>query len=116
MAGEVLASAGTAELAAGNMNLPLFKSDDTALQLMQTKWKSQLDPVLANPMTNISILKGVSLANGTTIINHKLGQKLQGWFLVDSTGAATVYRSAPKNDLTLTLTSSAAITADIAVF
>lgn len=83
---------------------------------MQTQWASELNPFLANPLNGVSILEGVSLINGVTVINHLLGQKQQGWFLLDINGAATIYRSAPFNSTTLTLTSSAAVTVNIGVF
>lgn len=98
------------------MALPVFKTDDQTLMLMQTKWAAELNPVLANPATNPSLLTGIKLINGVTVINHKLGQKMQGWAVVDVDGAATIYRSAPLNNLTLTLTSSAAVTVALEVF
>ena len=84
--------------------------------LASTKWSSALNPLLANPLNNVSILPGIALINGSTTINHGLGRTLQGWFLVDINGSATVYRSQPLNDLTLTLTSSTAVTVSIGVF
>jgi hypothetical protein len=86
------------------------------LDLMQQRWKSLLDPILGNPVNGVSILPNVKLNNGVTVINHKLGQVQQGWFLTDIQGAATIYRSAAFNDLTLTLTSNAAVTVNIGVF
>lgn len=83
---------------------------------MQQKWKADLDPVLSNPMTNMSILQNVNLINGVTVLNHKLGRKQQGWVIVDQQGAASIYRSAPFNNLTLTLTSNAVVTISIGVF
>lgn len=83
---------------------------------MQTNWASQLNPLLAQPMSSGLILKDVALISGTTVVNHLLGRKIQGWFVVDSNAAATVYRSAAKNALTLSLTSSAAVTVDLFVF
>lgn len=94
------------------MQLPL----KLPLDLMQTKWKAILDPLIENPLNGLSILANVQLNNGTTVINHKLDRTMQGWFLVDIQGAATVYRSAAFNDLTLTLTSSAPVTVSIGVF
>jgi hypothetical protein len=96
--------------------LPLQKTNLLPLSLLQTQWKAQLDPVLNNPMTSMAILENVQLINGVTVINHRLGQKQQGWVLVDQQGPASIYRSAPLNDLTLTLTSSAAVTVSIGVF
>jgi len=98
------------------MSLPLQLTKDKDLSLLQTKWKSQLDPVLANPMTNMSILKNVNLVIGVNVINHLLGRVQQGWVITDIQGAAQIYRSAEFNNLTLTLTSDAIVTVSIGVF
>lgn len=98
------------------MALPIFQTNIRELSMMETQWSAQLNPILANPLNGVLVLKNISLANGTTVINHMLQQTLQGWFIVDITGAATIYRSAPKNSTTLTLTSNALVVADIAVF
>lgn len=82
----------------------------------QTLWAGQLDPVLANPMTNMNILKDIKLVTGNNVINHLLGRTMQGWQQVDIQGPATVYRNAPFNDLTLTLHSSAPVTISLGVF
>lgn len=83
---------------------------------MQTKWASIINPLLSKPMLQGQNLENVTLVTGTNIINHKLGRKLQGWTITDIDAAVTVYRSAPMNDLTLTLTSSGNATANIWVF
>lgn len=98
------------------MNLPIFKNDDQNSMLMQNKWKSLIDPVLSNPMTNMSLLKNVSLVIGNNVINHLLGKIQQGWIITDIQGVADIYRSAPFNALTLTLNSSAIVTVSIGVF
>jgi hypothetical protein len=96
------------------MSLPL----NLPLPTMQTRWKSALDPLLVNPLNGISILKDVSLIDGTNIINHLLGKTMQGWFITDIQGIATIYRPSisPFNELTLTLISSAAVMCSIGVF
>lgn len=96
------------------MSLPL----NLPLAIMQTRWKSELDPLLSNPLNGISILENVSLINGSNTLNHRLGQIMQGWFLVDIQGIASIYRpsTSPFNSLTLTLVSSAAVQASIGVF
>ena len=86
------------------------------LDQMQTRWASVLNPVLANPLNDVLILPNQVLTSGINVINHRLGQMLQGWFLTDIQGAATIYRSAPLSSTTLTLTSSAAVTCNIGVF
>lgn len=93
-----------------------FQSEDRDFQLMQNSWAASLNPLLANPLSKSLILKGVSLSIGDNVINHKLGRKIQGWALVDVDGVAAIYRNAPKNELTLTLNSDAAVIVDILVF
>jgi hypothetical protein len=96
--------------------LPLFKSEDQAVQLMQAKWKSELDPILSLPFLSGLLIKDVDLINGVTVVNHRLGRKLQGWFIVDVDAGVDIYRSAPLNDRTLTLTSGADCTVSLWVF
>lgn len=92
--------------------LPLKMPSDP----ITTRWKALLDPLLKNPINGVQLLKGVQLNSGSTVINHLLGRQMQGWFITDIDGAATIYRSEDFNDLTLTLTSSAAVTVNIGVF
>lgn len=79
-------------------------------------WAQSLNPVIANPSNNIQIIQNFPLKAGVNVINHKLGHTLNGWFLTDIQGIATYFRSAPLNDLTLTLTVSAPVLASIGVF
>lgn len=107
--------------AAGINMLPKFQATGPTptaqdFMLMQSQWKSKLDPLLGNPLNSASILSGVVLKNGTNVINHLLGQMMRGWTITDINGAATIYRSAPLNEKTLTLTSNAAVTVNIEVF
>lgn len=94
------------------MSLPLRLPQDQ----QATIWKSQIDPFLANPTNNMSILNDVVLKTGVNVINHLLQKKQQGWIVTDIQGAATIYRSAPFNNLTLTLTASAPVTISLAVY
>ncbi len=96
--------------------LPIFKDQSQNLMLMQNKWASELNPILALPLNNMVITKGVELSVGVNVINHKLGATPQGWIITDIDGVATIYRSAPFSKLTLTLTSSAAVTVNLGVF
>jgi hypothetical protein len=98
------------------MTLPFIKTDNQAVDLLETKWKSELDPLLAKPLSSMSILPNVALVNGVNVINHLLGRTPQGWFFTDINAAATVFRSAAFSNLTLTLTSNAACTVSLAVF
>lgn len=84
--------------------------------LMQTQWAAQINPILSNELLQGHLISGQALIDGATTFNHKLGRKMIGWFLTDVNGAATIYRSQPLNAQTLTLTSDAAVTANIWVF
>lgn len=100
--------------------LPWFSTNTgnlaTTLSVLQTQWRAILNPLLGNPLNQSSVLEGVALINGVTVINHKLGRTQQGWVITDVNGAATIYRSAAFNNKTLTLTSNAAVTVNIEVF
>lgn len=86
------------------------------IEQLQAKWASQIDPLLARPTNNGSLLTGIKLITGVNVINHKLGRIMQGWIITDIDAAITAYRSAPLNNLTLTLTCSGPATASIEVF
>lgn len=83
---------------------------------MQSVWKTQLDPLTQLALTQGVLLKNQTLKNGVTVINHLLSRMQQGWFITDINGAAQIYRSAPFNDSTLTLTSNAAVIINLWVF
>jgi len=86
---------------------------------LQTKWSAIINPVITNPANNSSILKNITLTTGTNVINHKLGQPLQGWNPVRIRAAATFYDLQDTNqtpDLTLVLVSSANVIIDLEVF
>lgn len=86
------------------------------LDQMQNRWASLIEPTLSNPLVQGNILKGISLINGVTVINHLLSRMQQGWMIVDINAAATIYRSQPLNDKTLTLTSNASCVVNLYVF
>lgn len=101
------------------MSLVQFQDENQAFQLMQSSWAKDIDPIISNPANQSLLLKNVVLVTGTNTINHKLGRKLQGWVVVRLRAAATIYDDQDNNimpQLTLTLVSSAPVTADIEVF
>lgn len=84
----------------------------------QHTWATQIDPVISSPIVQGQLINA-TLINGTTIVNHKLGRKLQGWFIVGINSAATVFDNQATNQtpqLTLSLTSNAAATVALWVF
>lgn len=102
------------------MSLPYFQTDTQELSLLQTKWKSQLDPLLSNPMASGIFLKNIVLVSGANVVNHLLQRKLQGWFVVRMrTNFAQIYDTQDTNtmpSLTLNLNASAGVTVDLFVF
>lgn len=98
------------------MALPQIKGGDQTLQLMQTKWASELNPLLAKPLSKSLILRDVKLINGVNNINHLLGRTQQGWIIADVDAIASIFRSQPFNDLTLTLTTNADCTVTLMVY
>jgi len=91
-------------------------STKLSFQDLLTKWSAILNPIISNATTNPTLLTGIKLVNGATVINHNLGQMMQGWKITDQDASANVYRSAPFNASTLTLTSNAVVTINLEVF
>jgi hypothetical protein len=98
------------------MQLPLYNTKIHDLSILQTRWKSIIDPVIANPLNSVSILNNIALVSGNNQISHLLGQMQQGWFLTDIDAAATIYRYQPFNSTYLYLNASAPVTVSIGVF
>jgi len=90
-----------------------------SLEMLQTAWAQQLNPIIANPTVNNSILKNVALTAGVNVINHKLGRNLQGWNPTRVRAAVTLYDQQDSNQtpqLTLILVASADAVIDLVVF
>lgn len=96
--------------------MPQPLSSSLSWELAKNLWSQIINPVISNPLNNILVLNKIFLVNGETTINHKLGRMMQGWFIVDVDGPATIHRSEPLNNFTLTLTSDADVTCNIGVF
>lgn len=98
-------------------NLPIIKTGNQAIDMLQTRWKSQLDPVLASVLSNGSLIENVQLSGSSpTNINHKLGRKQIGWILTDVASEARIWRSQPLNQNTLTLSSDADVVVSLWCF
>lgn len=98
------------------MLLPMIQSQDQSLSLVQTKYRSILNPFLSNPLNNKTIIFDIPISVGKNVINHGLGHMQTGWTLIDVNSSMTLYRSAPFNSSTLTLTASATGTISLEVF
>ena len=87
--------------------------------LMITQWSQELNPLLTSPLAGAVLLSGISLQAGNNTINHRLGQKLQGYMVVLNSAAATFYdgqNTNPTPALTLVLNASMDTTVSLIVF
>lgn len=101
------------------MALPKFQSDDNSVNLMQTNWKTTLDPVINQPFNSGNILPTVNLVTGKNIIDHGLGRDLQGWIVIRQTGNSNIYdlqNLNPLPDKNLWLQASSGVTVNLLVF
>lgn len=104
---------GGAAVVAGNLSPKLDWS------LANPKWAATLNPLLANPLSNGSILPNVVLKTGANVINHGLQQKLQGYFVILNNANVTFYDSQSTNqkpELYLILNASGPATVSLYVF
>ena len=80
------------------------------------RWATIINPVMALPPNQGTLVSNVKLIVGTNVVNHLLGKKQQGWLITDINGSAKIYRSAAFNALTLTLVSDTAVTVSFWMF
>lgn len=86
-------------------------------ELAQTKWAASLNPFLSLPILNGNLLDDIALTASTPkAINHLLQRMPQGWFLIDNTAQAVIWRTQAFNIYTLTLESDADTTISLWVF
>ena len=99
------------------MSLPFIMTKDQDLNLLQTRYRSLINPVLDNPLLKGNLIDGVVLTIGSTnVLNHKLSRNQLGYIITDQNATARIYRAAPLNEKTLTLASDAAVTISLLVF
>jgi len=84
--------------------------------LASDRWANIIEPVIQFPPNQGLLRKNVPLVIGDNVINTLLGKQQQGWIIIDQDAASQIYRSAPFNNLTLTLNSSAACNISLLVF
>ncbi len=87
------------------------------LDLMQTQWGQQLNPLIDNPIMQGLAIYNISLPTQIpTSIPTTLSRQQLGWFLIDNTTDSRVWRAGPFTANTLTLEASSATTISIWVF
>ncbi len=88
-------------------------------ELANPKWAATINPVLSNPLVTGNLLQNLVLKTGVNTINHFLGRKLQGYFVVINSDPVTFHDNQSNNsqaDLTLLLVASGPATVSIYVF
>lgn len=100
------------------MSLPIFQTQDQILSMLQTRWASFINPLLASPLKSPYILTSIDLVSGNNIINHLQEKELTGYIIIKMVGSyADIYEvpsTMPKK--TLILNASAPTTIDLMVF
>lgn len=91
-------------------------SSNLPWSLANSRWSSELNPVISNPLLQGGMLTGIKLiANTPQAINHLLQRQPLGWFTLDNTEDSVIWRTA-WNTNTITLEASATTTVAIWVF
>ncbi len=86
------------------------------LPVSMPRWKSELDPILANLLLQGEQITGVSLTTTPTVIPHNLHQVPKGWLLADQNADAVVFRTAPMTNQSVTLQATAACVVNLWVY
>lgn len=103
------------ETVAGNANLSTMLPWEKA----NPKWAATLNPLLANPLVSGRIINDVAVVTGDNVINHGLGDTLQGYIVIGNNANVTVYDKQqvnPRPYLTLILVASGAAVLSLYVF
>lgn len=88
-------------------------------ELANPKWAASLNPILANPMNTGRLIQNIVVLTGDNVINHGLGQKLQGYIVVMNNSNVTFYDRQSDNqrpELTLILVASGDSSISLYVF
>lgn len=102
-----------------NAKVPLVQLNDQNLMRMQAGIVDRLNLLAGVPFLNGILLEAVVLSSGNTIVNHKLGRTIRGYFVTNQNAAASIYNSSPATlnfEQQIQLNSSAAVTVDLWVF
>lgn len=84
----------------------------------QNQLKTALSPITNQPMAKSTILTNQNLSSGANTIQTNLGYPLSGWYIIRQRAQADIWDSqdSNKDNNTLILNSSAAVSVDLVVF
>lgn len=99
--------------------IALVQTQDKDINQLQQNISQAINPVIQNPIISGNILVQQQLQPGINQVDHQLGRKLQGWFLVRKRASSDIYDIQDSNRTpaaTLALQASLAVSVDIYVF
>lgn len=71
-----------------------IQSSNRDLMQVQDALDQALTPVLSNPLLDGVLLSNVTITASAAKFSHLLGRQPIGWFVVDDTSGAAIYRTA----------------------
>lgn len=84
-----------------------YLSDDDIINKVQDNVNTVIRPIIDSAIIDGVLLNNISLKNGATVVDYKLGRKLQGYIVVRKTANANIWDGALTTK-TITLHSDAA--------
>jgi nitrate/nitrite-specific signal transduction histidine kinase len=98
---------------------PKANYEQRVVNTIQDNLAGPLRELASKPHNDSQLIENINLILGTTLVQHKLGRKVRGFYVVDQNASATIFRdTASTADLTkyLPLTSSAITRVCLVVF
>jgi len=93
-----------------------FTSQEMDIKLLQSNVADSLNPILKTELIDGKLITGISV-DTSTVINHGLNRKANGYIVVSSSAAANFSDNIPSADTkSFNLTASAATTVSLWVF
>lgn len=68
-----------------------LQTKDPELNRVQDRILQAVNPALAHFLLGAQLLEGVSLVTGTNDVDHKLGRRIAGWWIVGMDAGVTIY-------------------------
>ena len=87
--------------------------------LLQERLEPIIESYTDNPLSDNLLIENIDLTTSTVLVSHKLNRTVRGWYVVDKTADARVWRDATDTNnsvLFLALKASASVTVSIVVF
>jgi hypothetical protein len=94
-----------------------IQSSDRVVNMLQTNISNVLNPLLINLLIGFGgNIVTQTLVTGSNVVNHGLGRLQVGWQPVDQNAEANFYRIGSFNTTSMTIVSSADVTASFYCF